>query len=71
MNVVAERCDDIAPGLLMRTGNAEALEREAAKLERLLAEPVPAPRFGHRRRRTAQYPGHGRPAAGGSGAPRR
>jgi hypothetical protein len=43
VNVVAERCDDIAPGLLMRTGNAEALEREAAKLERLLAEPVEAP----------------------------
>ncbi|MEZ3181252.1 caspase family protein [Streptomyces pimonensis] len=46
VNVVAERCDDIAPGLLMRTGNAEALEREAAKLERLLAEPVGAPRRG-------------------------
>ncbi|MGR6535877.1 caspase, EACC1-associated type [Streptomyces sp. SS52] len=46
VNVVAQRCDDIAPGLLMRTGNAEALEREAAKLERLLAEPVPAPRRG-------------------------
>ncbi|WP_069767497.1 AAA domain-containing protein [Streptomyces sp. LUP30] len=46
VNVVAERCDDIAPGLLMRTGNAEALEREAAKLERLLAEPVTAPRRG-------------------------
>lgn len=40
VNVVAQRCDDIAPGLLMRTGNAEALEREAAKLERLLAEPA-------------------------------
>ncbi|MFI9427685.1 AAA domain-containing protein [Streptomyces achromogenes] len=46
VNVVAERCDGIAPGLLMRTGNAEALEREAAKLERLLAEPVEAPRRG-------------------------
>lgn len=46
VNVVAERCDAIAPGLLMRTGNAEALEREAAKLERLLAEPVEAPRRG-------------------------
>ncbi|MEV5170246.1 AAA domain-containing protein [Streptomyces flaveolus] len=46
VNVVAERCDDIAPGLLMRTGNAEALEREAAKLERLLAEPVEEPRRG-------------------------
>lgn len=40
VNVVAERCDAISPGLLMRTGNAEALEREAAKLERLLAQPV-------------------------------
>ncbi|GAA2644468.1 caspase, EACC1-associated type [Streptomyces lunalinharesii] len=46
VNVVAQRCDDIAPGLLMRTGNKEALEREAAKLERLLAEPVEAPRRG-------------------------
>ncbi|CBG73582.1 MULTISPECIES: caspase, EACC1-associated type [Streptomyces] len=46
VNVVAERCDDIAPGLLMRTGNAEALEREAAKLERLLGEPVQPPRRG-------------------------
>ncbi|MEU0049012.1 AAA domain-containing protein [Streptomyces sp. NPDC006309] len=46
VNVVAKRCDDIAPGLLMRTGNAEALEREAAKLERLLAEPVEASRRG-------------------------
>nr|WP_256363205.1 AAA domain-containing protein [Streptomyces sp. TRM70350] len=46
VNVVAERCDDIAPGLLMRTGNAEALEREAAKLERLLAGPTGAPRRG-------------------------
>ncbi|NJP72071.1 AAA domain-containing protein [Streptomyces sp. C1-2] len=46
VNVVAERCDDIAPGLLMRTGNKDALEREAAKLERLLAEPVEAPRRG-------------------------
>ncbi|WP_369360207.1 AAA domain-containing protein [Streptomyces sp. cg2] len=46
VNVVAQRCDDIAPGLLMRTGNREALEREAAKLERLLAEPVEAPRRG-------------------------
>ncbi|GAA1911057.1 hypothetical protein GCM10009716_21200 [Streptomyces sodiiphilus] len=40
VNVVAQRCDDIASGLLMRTGNAEALEQEAAKLERLLAEPA-------------------------------
>ncbi|MGI5336747.1 caspase, EACC1-associated type [Streptomyces sp. CA-181903] len=46
VDVVAQRCDAIAPGLLMRTGNAEALEREAAKLERLLAEPVEAPRRG-------------------------
>ncbi|MEU5304559.1 AAA domain-containing protein [Streptomyces noursei] len=46
VNVVAQRCDDIAPGLLMRTGNKEALEREAAKLERLLAEPAGAPRRG-------------------------
>ncbi|MEU3513175.1 AAA domain-containing protein [Streptomyces longwoodensis] len=46
VNVVAERCDDIAPGLLMRTGNAEALEREAAKVERLLAAPAGAPRRG-------------------------
>ncbi|MET9657135.1 AAA domain-containing protein [Streptomyces sp. NPDC006510] len=42
VNVVAERCDAISPGLLMRTGNAEALEREAAKLESLLARPVEA-----------------------------
>ncbi|MFI9583945.1 AAA domain-containing protein [Streptomyces sp. NPDC052236] len=46
VNVVAERCDAIAPGLMMRTGNSEALEREAAKLERLLGEPVQAPRRG-------------------------
>ncbi|MEU1372427.1 AAA domain-containing protein [Streptomyces triculaminicus] len=46
VNVVAERCDDIAPGLMMRTGNAEALEREAAKLQQLLGEPVRAPRRG-------------------------
>ena len=38
VNVVAERCDEIAPGLLMRTGNKDALEREVAKLERLLRE---------------------------------
>ncbi|MFE2551758.1 DEAD/DEAH box helicase [Streptomyces sp. NPDC059355] len=43
VNVVAERCDAISPGLLMRTGNSEALQREAAKLERLLAQPVEAP----------------------------
>ncbi|MDJ0380162.1 AAA domain-containing protein [Streptomyces sp. G-G2] len=41
VDVVAERCDAISPGLLMRTGNAAALEREAAKLERLLTQPVP------------------------------
>ncbi|MEU2547919.1 AAA domain-containing protein [Streptomyces roseolus] len=46
VNVVAERCDAISPGLLMRTGNSEALEAEAAKLERLLAEPVEAPARG-------------------------
>ncbi|MFJ6985909.1 MULTISPECIES: AAA domain-containing protein [unclassified Streptomyces] len=46
VNVVAQRCDAIAPGLLMRTGNAEALEREAAKLQRLLAEPAGVPRRG-------------------------
>ncbi|MBZ3903359.1 caspase, EACC1-associated type [Streptomyces griseiscabiei] len=46
VNVVAERCDDIAPGLLMRTGNVEALEREATKLERLLGEHAQAPRRG-------------------------
>jgi hypothetical protein len=44
VNVVADRCDAIAPGLLMRTGNSEALEREAAKLERLLRQPGPGPR---------------------------
>ncbi|MFD8006327.1 caspase, EACC1-associated type [Streptomyces mirabilis] len=43
VDVVAERCDAISPGLLMRTGNAGALEREAAKLERLLAQPIEAP----------------------------
>ncbi|KPH98281.1 peptidase C14 caspase catalytic subunit p20 [Actinobacteria bacterium OV450] len=46
VDVVAERCDEISPGLLMRTGNAAALEREAAKLERLLAQPVEAPARG-------------------------
>ncbi|MGW6557124.1 caspase, EACC1-associated type [Streptomyces hydrogenans] len=46
VNVVAERCDAISPGLLMRTGNSEALEAEAAKLEQLLAEPVEAPARG-------------------------
>ncbi|MFD0119937.1 caspase, EACC1-associated type [Streptomyces virginiae] len=43
VNVVAERCDAISPGLLMRTGNAAALEREASKLEQLLAQPIEAP----------------------------
>ncbi|MEU3314399.1 AAA domain-containing protein [Streptomyces sp. NPDC006662] len=43
VNVVADRCDAISPGLLMRTGNAAALEREATKLERLLAQPIEAP----------------------------
>ncbi|CAL9564540.1 caspase, EACC1-associated type [Streptomyces sp. enrichment culture] len=46
VNVVAERCDAISPGLLMRTGNKEAREAEAAKLERLLTEPVEAPARG-------------------------
>ncbi|MFI1864538.1 caspase, EACC1-associated type [Streptomyces jumonjinensis] len=46
VNVVAERCDAISPGLLMRTGNSAALEREAATLERLLAEPAEPPRRG-------------------------
>ncbi|WP_051837426.1 caspase, EACC1-associated type [Streptomyces sp. NRRL F-2580] len=46
VDVVAERCDAISPGLLMRTGNAAALEREAAKLERLLSEPGEMPRRG-------------------------
>ena len=46
VNVVAERCDAISPGLLMRTGNKEALEAEAAKLERLLAQPVEPPSRG-------------------------
>jgi len=43
VDVVAQRCDAISPGLLMRTGNAAALEREAAKLERLLDQPMEAP----------------------------
>ncbi|QES57141.1 peptidase C14 [Streptomyces venezuelae] len=43
VNVVAERCDEISPGLLMRTGNVEAREREAEKLAALLAEPVESP----------------------------
>ncbi|QFG23275.1 AAA domain-containing protein [Actinomadura sp. WMMB 499] len=43
VNVVAERCDAISPGLLMRTGNVEALKDEAAKIERLLQQGVPRP----------------------------
>ncbi|MFE3861740.1 AAA domain-containing protein [Streptomyces goshikiensis] len=43
VNVVAERCDEISPGLLMRTGSVPARVREAAKLEALLAQPVQAP----------------------------
>ncbi|ANW17649.1 caspase, EACC1-associated type [Streptomyces clavuligerus] len=43
VDVVAERCDAISPGLLMRTGNAAAREREAAKLEGLLTRPAEAP----------------------------
>ncbi|MEU1801390.1 AAA domain-containing protein [Streptomyces sp. NPDC019937] len=46
VDVVAERCDAIAPGLMMRTGNAKALKEEAEKLERLLGEPTEAPRRG-------------------------
>ncbi|MEV7597054.1 AAA domain-containing protein [Kitasatospora sp. NPDC089797] len=38
VDVVATRCEDIAPGLLIRTGNSKALQEEAAKLERLLRE---------------------------------
>ncbi|MCX5203206.1 AAA domain-containing protein [Streptomyces sp. NBC_00237] len=41
VDVVAQRCDDIAPGLLMRTGNVDALVKEAEKLERLLSDPPP------------------------------
>ncbi|MFJ6392795.1 AAA domain-containing protein [Streptomyces sp. NPDC091972] len=44
VNVVAQRCDDIAPGLLMRTGNVEALVKEAEKLEQLLSAPPAQPR---------------------------
>ncbi|WP_314176564.1 caspase, EACC1-associated type [Streptomyces winkii] len=47
VDTVAERCDSVAPGLLMRTGNSEALVAEAAKLERLLAgAPQPPPARG-------------------------
>lgn len=49
VDVVAARCDAISPGLLMRTGNAAALEREAAKLEELLeAGPSRPPGAGRR-----------------------
>ncbi|WP_405007696.1 AAA domain-containing protein [Kitasatospora purpeofusca] len=43
VNVVANRCEDIAPGLLIRTGNSKALQEEATKLERLLRETLPTP----------------------------
>lgn len=43
VDVVAARCDDIAPGLLMRTGSVAPRKREAAKLERLLSGPVETP----------------------------
>ncbi|MGW0364728.1 caspase, EACC1-associated type [Streptomyces sp. NPDC002990] len=46
VNVVAERCDEISPGLLMRTGNKDAREREAQKLAELLAGPVASPARG-------------------------
>ncbi|MEU4357246.1 caspase, EACC1-associated type [Streptomyces virginiae] len=46
VNVVAERCDEISPGLLIRTGNVEAREREAEKLAGLLAEPAAGPARG-------------------------
>jgi hypothetical protein len=43
VDVVAQRCDEIAPGLLMRTGNVDALVKEAGKLEQLLSDPPPPP----------------------------
>ncbi|WSP75439.1 AAA domain-containing protein [Streptomyces sp. NBC_01236] len=43
VDVVAQRCDEIAPGLLMRTGNVDALVKEAEKLERLLSDPPAQP----------------------------
>ncbi|MEU5000433.1 AAA domain-containing protein [Streptomyces sp. NPDC021622] len=43
VNVVSQRCDDIAPGLLMRTGNVDALVKEAEKLEQLLSTPPAQP----------------------------
>ncbi|MGW1993120.1 caspase, EACC1-associated type [Embleya sp. NPDC001921] len=41
VDVVAQRCDELAPGLLMRTGNVAALIKEAEKLEQLLSDPPP------------------------------
>ncbi|MCC3771361.1 AAA domain-containing protein [Streptomyces sp. UNOC14_S4] len=46
VDVVAERCDAISPGLLIRTGNSAAREREATKLQQLLAGAVETPRRG-------------------------
>ncbi|MFD8333217.1 AAA domain-containing protein [Streptomyces solisilvae] len=46
VDVVAQRCDEIAPGLLMRTGNVDALVKEADKLEQLLAAAPDQPRRG-------------------------
>ncbi|MFB6815249.1 AAA domain-containing protein [Streptomyces sp. NPDC056347] len=46
VDVVAERCDKISPGLLIRTGNVEAREREATKLAGLLAERAVSPARG-------------------------
>ncbi|QPP06763.1 AAA family ATPase [Streptomyces bathyalis] len=43
VDVVAQRCDDLAPGLLMRTGNVDALSKEAEKLACLLSDPPPQP----------------------------
>ncbi|MFJ6379288.1 AAA domain-containing protein [Kitasatospora sp. NPDC092039] len=43
VNVVSTRCETIAPGLLVRTGNAMALAHEAEKLERLLRRPPEPP----------------------------
>jgi hypothetical protein len=43
VDVVAQRCDDIAPGLLMRTGNVDAVVKEAEQLERLLSDAPPQP----------------------------
>ncbi|MFD8752905.1 AAA domain-containing protein [Kitasatospora sp. NPDC059577] len=43
VDVVARRCEDIAPGLLIRTGNSKALQEEATKLERILRETLRTP----------------------------